>query len=82
MWRKWTRLFLPIAFAILSGGNLAAQKFTISGFIYDSASSEPLIAASVSSVTQGAATNNYGFYSISLPQGTVILEYGYVGYES
>ena len=65
---KWKRCLLPIVFAFLSGGNLFAQKFTISGFVYDSDSSEPLIAASVNSGAQGTVTNNYGFYSISLPK--------------
>ena len=79
---KWKRCLLPIVFAFLSGGNLFAQKFTISGFVYDSDSSEPLIAASVNSGAQGTVTNNYGFYSISLPKGAAVLEYGYVGYAS
>ena len=80
---KWKKYFLPtVLFAFISGGNISAQTFTVSGFIYDSVSSEPLIAASVSGGAKGCVTNNYGFYSISLPQGATVLEYGHVGYAS
>lgn len=29
----------------------------------------------------GAATNNYGFYALIMPEGEVILNYSYVGYQ-
>src|SRR5690606_14678296 len=31
---------------------------------------------------QGTTTNHYGFYSITLPQDSVVLRFSYVGYES
>lgn len=57
--------------------------FTISGFISDSASLEPLIGASVVDIItqRGAVTNNDGFFSLTLPMGDVALSLSYVGYE-
>ena len=74
-------MLLPIAL-MLSGVASYAQRATVNGFIYDAAGSEPLIAASVSSGSSGSISNNFGFYSLTLPCGEVVLEYGYVGYQT
>lgn len=74
-------LLLPMAL-MLSGVVSFAQKATVSGFIFDAAGSEPLIAASISAEASGTASNNYGFYSLTLPLGDIVLEYGYIGYQS
>ena len=60
----------------------AAQTYTISGYLKDGTSKEILIGGSVydSLSNQGTASNVYGFYSLTLPQGEVSLEYSYVGY--
>lgn len=60
-----------------------AQRVSLSGYMRDAATGESLIAGTVyiKEADQGATTNNYGFYSISVPAGkkyTVI--YSYVGY--
>ena len=59
-----------------------AQTYTISGYLKDGTSKEILIGGSVydSLSNQGTASNVYGFYSLTLPQGEVSLEYSYVGY--
>ena len=59
------------------------QRFTISGYIEDAASSEKLIAAAVydRGNASGAVSNTYGFYSLTLPKGTVNLTVTYVGYK-
>ncbi|MCD7937873.1 MAG: TonB-dependent receptor, partial [Tannerellaceae bacterium] len=59
------------------------QQYTISGFIRDSVTYESLIQATlVEQITgKGVVTNNYGFYSITLPAGEVILSSSYVGYD-
>lgn len=83
------RLFanLPITYRI-TGHNIilkrSARQFTISGFVRDSISYESLLGAHLweANSKQGASTNNYGFYSISLPEGKVTLRASYVGYES
>ena len=58
------------------------KKVTISGFIYDRESHESLIAANLYEIVsgQGAVTNNFGFYSLSVPPGKVELRPSYVGY--
>ena len=79
---KWAILrcvLLPIAW-MLSGVASFAQRATVSGFIMDAAGMEPLIAASVSAGSSATCSNNYGFYSLTLPLGEVVLEYGYVGF--
>lgn len=54
----------------------------LAGFIRDRVSGESLIASSVMDrhSLQGAVTNSYGFYSLTLPAGTVRLQASYVGY--
>ena len=65
--------------------NLFAQKQTLSGYILDISSGEKLIGATIySPKTQtGTATNNFGFYSISLPKtDTLTLSVSYLGYQT
>lgn len=57
-------------------------KVTVSGHITDKASGETLIGAGVLTEGAGAATNNYGFYTLTIPQGRhLTLRYSYVGYD-
>jgi hypothetical protein len=72
-----TLLFLSFTITAL------AQRVSLSGYMRDAATGESLIAGTIyiKEADQGATTNNYGFYSISVPAGkkyTVI--YSYVGY--
>jgi hypothetical protein len=63
--------------------SFAQKKFTISGNIKDAATGEVLIGATVriKELSQnGAATNSYGFYSLSAPEGDYMLLISYVGY--
>lgn len=58
------------------------QKATISGYISDNSSGEKLIGASVyeGKTLVGTTTNLYGFFSLTLDTGEVILTISYVGY--
>ena len=79
---KLTILFLCFSFfGILSAQN---QNLTISGYIKDAGSGETFIGASVyiKELQTGATSNEYGFYSISIPPGKYNLEYSYIGYET
>lgn len=83
------RLFasLPLVYRITGQTIILKRKprlYTISGFVRDSASYESLISATVveSESGKGAVSNNYGFYSITLPPGKVTLSSSYVGYEA
>ena len=70
-----------IAFVFLLNCQLAAQRFTISGKISDDETGEDLIGAAVSinSGQTGTSSNEYGFYTISLPAGKVIVDFSYIG---
>ena len=59
-----------------------AQKRTISGYVMDADSKETLIGATVvdKNSGKGCATNNYGFYTLTLDAGEVNLQVSYVGY--
>ncbi len=60
----------------------AQDKVTLSGYVRDARSNESLIAATVfvKELGIGAQTNNYGFYSVTVPAGTYTVVYSYVGY--
>jgi hypothetical protein len=57
-------------------------KFTISGYIKDASNGEALIGATVyvTETQGGGVTNEYGFYSITLPAANYTLHYSYLGY--
>jgi len=74
-----------LVFFFISMTTLAfGQKSTISGTISDAESGEAMIAAVVVVKDQGmgAATNDYGFFSITLPNGSYVLEFTYIGYQT
>ncbi|TRX22046.1 TonB-dependent receptor [Flavobacterium franklandianum] len=62
----------------------AKQKFTISGTISDSNNNETLIGVNVSilELKTGVTTNEYGFYSITLPKGNYTLQIAYLGFQT
>jgi hypothetical protein len=61
----------------------AQEKFTLSGYVRDSLSGETLIGATVtiSGLGKGIASNQYGFYSITLPRGTYTVIASFTGYQ-
>jgi len=69
-------LFL-LTFSILS-----QEKHTISGTVYDESNNETLIGVSIyfPELNSGITTNEYGFYSITLPEGTYQIQVNYLGY--
>ena len=71
---------LLLLFVSFSGS--AQNKFTLSGYVRDSLSGETLIGATVAVPGQQATivTNNYGFYSITLPKGNYPLTVTFAGY--
>src|ERR1051326_543787 len=60
------------------------KKFTISGYVSEKGSKESLIGVGIyiPKLNKGVVTNNYGFYSITLPADTLVLVITYVGYET
>ena len=75
---------LLLLLAIISVNPLAAQKYTISGYVKEIGSGENLISANVYNALtlQGTSTNNYGFYSLTLNSDSVLFSVSYVGYQS
>lgn len=61
---------------------LQGQKFTISGYVRDKKSGEDLPSANVfvEELKKGTSTNNYGFFSLTLPKGIYTIKISYIGY--
>ena len=78
------KLFLLIPLVAISITAMAQQKFTISGTIADAATNEALIGANTVELStyKGTVTNNYGFYSLTLPAGKIKVAFSFVGYET
>lgn len=77
------RVTLLVVFFCTSA--LSAQdKFTLSGTITDSQSNETLIGVNVlvPEIQSGTMTNEYGFYSITLPKGTYTIQISYLGFKT
>jgi hypothetical protein len=75
---------LCVFFLLISLAAFSQKKFTVSGTIRDESTGEQLIGASViikELPKNGAATNSYGFYSITAPKGEYTLVVTYIGYE-
>jgi len=64
--------------------SFAQEKFTLSGTISDSKNNETLIGVNIfiPSLKIGTTTNEYGFYSLSVPKGEYDIEISYVGYQT
>ena len=61
----------------------AQQKFTLSGTITEETSNETLIGVTIAfpELRTGVTTNEYGFYSITLPQGDYEVLVSYLGFK-
>lgn len=60
----------------------AQQKYTVSGYVKDQQNGESLIGISVSKAgtSLGTVTNEYGFFSLTLPAGDHEIQFSYIGY--
>lgn len=78
------KIILPLI--LFFGGLLvqAQEKFTLSGTVTDAESGETLMGANIliSELQTGTVSNQYGFYSITLPKGNYEIVYSIVGYAS
>ena len=59
------------------------KRYTVSGYVEDEASGERLISVTIYSPDhqEGTTTNEYGFYSLTLPEGDTELNVRYIGCE-
>lgn len=60
------------------------EKFTLSGTISDTTTNETLIGVNlfIPEIKAGIITNEYGFYSITIPKGTYTIQISSMGYET
>ena len=76
-------LFLSLFFILCQVH--AQNMFVLSGTITDSETGEDLPGASVvvdGHTSRGTVTNNYGFYSLTLPPGDYKIRYQYIGFQA
>lgn len=71
-----------ITFLWFSTYSWSQQKFTLSGTISEISSNETLIGVTVAipELKTGVTTNEYGFYSITLPEGSYTVLISYLGF--
>ena len=62
----------------------AQDKFTVSGYAKDAKNGEALIGVTVYKKNSqiGTSTNEYGFYSLTLPKGQDTIVFSFVGYKT
>lgn len=75
-------LFLIIILTAFT--SFSQEKFTLSGTIKDSKNNETLIGVNIyiPALKIGTTTNEYGFYSLTVPRGEHQIEISYVGYQT
>ena len=78
--------FVVLIFSLLL---LSIQNFaqnnpaTLSGFVYDANTGETMIGTNifVKEIEKGTSSNEYGFYSLTIPKGKYTVEFSFVGYK-
>ncbi|GAA4269681.1 TonB-dependent receptor [Hyunsoonleella aestuarii] len=76
----WFIFGLSLSFNFTS----AQEKFTLSGTLLEAKSNETLIGVNIyfPELQIGTITNSYGFYSLSVPEGTYNIILSYIGYST
>lgn len=75
---------IQFVFLLVSFFSFSQEKFTLSGTIADINSNETLIGVNISipELKTGVTTNEYGFYSLTLPKGKYTVQITYLGYQT
>jgi hypothetical protein len=78
------RFFVLFIFLLINQVLFSQNKHTISGYIRSEDSGEELLGATVlvKELGVGGAANIYGYYSITIPEGTYNLVFSYLGYNA
>ena len=73
-------VLMLLSVQLLSQNNM----FTLSGGIRDKDSGEDILygAVMVKGTSESTSSNEYGFYSLTLPEGTYTIQFSYMGYHS
>ena len=76
--------FFLIPFFLCFIYNGFSQTATVSGYIRDAGDGEGLIGATcyVPSLQKGTTSNQYGFYSLTLPAGEYTINFSFIGYNT
>jgi len=76
--------FFLLVITLFSFTILAQNNYTISGYVQDEYSGENLIGVSIydQQTYKGTASNQYGFYSLSMQEGEYTIIYSFIGYKS
>jgi hypothetical protein len=80
-----TTISLFVFFAAINVKSYSqTRRYSLSGFVYEAGSRESLPGVNIYFPEQrtGTSSNNYGFYSITLPEGNYQVVYSSVGYNS
>ncbi len=76
-------LLIVILLLSLTSSVVAQSKYVISGYVRDKLSAEPLVGIMVSgSAINGIYTNDYGFYSLTVTKGDVLLTFSGLAYNT
>ncbi len=78
-----TAYFKILFFLLYSSIVYTQENFTISGIVKEASSNESLIGVTIvfPELKTGVTTNEYGFYSITLPSGTYTLQISSIGFK-
>ncbi len=76
--------YVLVVFLVTPLATIAQQedKYTLSGYVKDSANGESLVGANVivEGEGKGATTNQYGFFSLTLPEGDYKIRFTFLGF--
>ena len=79
--RVSTFCIVYLAFSLFA---FSQQKFTLSGTVLEVSSNETMIGVTIGfpDIGTGVTTNEYGFYSITLPEGEYQIQINYLGFQN
>jgi hypothetical protein len=75
---------LTLIFILLTYCAFAQNKYTISGYVSDINNGESIVGANIycKDLGVGVISNTYGFYSLTLPEGSHNISYSFIGYKN
>ncbi len=75
---------IRLLFLLISLPTISFAQHTISGYVKEEATGESLLGANVyiKESLKGTVTNQYGFYSITVPDGKFTLVVSYIGFQN
>lgn len=81
------RIIMLVMFGLSMGlaqAQTSSKSYTLSGIIKDKSNGEVLIGATVyvKSLGKGTVTNEYGFYSLTIPAGSHQITFSYIGFQT